>query len=276
MLATTLILLSAVVHAVVNVLTKRAEDKLAMRLLIGVFSAVLVTPFLFFVAPPDRAVLGILCATAGIHCLYEVALVKAYENGAFSAVYPIARGTGPLFTAIGAILLLGERPPAFAMSGILLVSAGVVLMGRTRAAGESRKALGFALLTGLSIGVYTVIDAAGSRAGADVFTYALWFFVAHGVAVSLTAPILRGRTVIANAFKQWRMGVWVAALSIITYGSALLAFRFGATAELAALRETSVLFGAVLAVLFLGEAMTPARWFAAVIIAAGAIVIKAV
>ncbi|HEY4124567.1 MAG TPA: hypothetical protein VGM36_08145, partial [Rhizomicrobium sp.] len=111
MLALFLILLSAAVHAVVNILTKRADDKYAMRLLIGVFSAIIVAPALFFVPLPEGRALWFLGGTALVHALYELLLVKSYENGAFSAVYPVARGTGPLFTALGAIFLLREHAP---------------------------------------------------------------------------------------------------------------------------------------------------------------------
>src|SRR5215472_18290759 len=116
-----LILLSALVHAVVNVLTKRAEDKYAMRLLIGVFSAILVAPFLFFIPLPKGIAVWFLVATAFVHALYELLLVRSYESAAFSAVYPVARGTGPLFTALGAIFVLREHPPALQLGGIALV-----------------------------------------------------------------------------------------------------------------------------------------------------------
>ncbi len=111
MLALFLILLSAVVHAVVNILTKRADNKYAMRLLIGVFSAIIVAPALFFVPLPSGRAIWFLVATAFVHAIYELLLVKSYENAAFSAVYPVARGTGPLFTALGAIFSLHEHAP---------------------------------------------------------------------------------------------------------------------------------------------------------------------
>ena len=88
------------------------------------------------------------------------------------------------------------------------------------------------------------------RSVAQPFTYVLWFFVAHGASVLVTAPGIRGMAVVREARRQWKLGVGVAALSIITYGSAMLAYRFGATAQLAALRETSVLFGTALAMTF--------------------------
>jgi len=274
-LALVLILLSAVVHAVVNVLTKRAEDKYAMRLLIGVFSAVLVAPALFFVALPTGAAIWFLIATAFVHAIYELLLVKSYESAAFSSVYPVARGTGPLFTALGAILILHEHAPLVELAGIVFVCSGVIAIGVSHRASEgATTGLLYALGTGLTIGIYTLIDASGVRAVPVPFTYVLWFFVAHGVSVVFTAPGIRGMAVVREARRQWRLGVGTAALSIVTYGSAMLAYRFGATAQLAALRETSVLFGTALAMSFLGEHMTPRRWLAALVIAAGAIMLQ--
>ena len=276
MLALCLILLSAAVHAVVNILTKRADDKYAMRLLIGVFSAIIVTPALFFVPLPEGRALWFLGGTALVHALYELLLVKSYENGAFSAVYPVARGTGPLFTALGAIFLLREAAPATQLIGIALVCGGVIAIGIShRAAEGAAKGLSFALATGLTIGCYTLIDASGVRAVADPFTYVLWFFVAHGFCVLVTAPGIRGRAVVIEARRQWKFGILLGLLSIVTYGSAMLAYRFGATAQLAALRETSVLFGTGLAMHFLGERMTLRRWLAAGAIAGGAILLNA-
>jgi drug/metabolite transporter (DMT)-like permease len=270
-----LIFVSAIVHAVVNVLTKRAEDKYAMRLLIGVFSAVLVTPALFFVPLPHGIAVWFLVATAFVHALYELLLVRSYESAAFSAVYPVARGTGPLFTALGAIFLLREHAPLIELLGIVMVCGGVIAIGLShRATDGALQGLAYALGTGVTIGAYTLIDASGVRAVPEPFTYVLWFFVAHGACVLVTAPGIRGMAVVREARRQWKLGVGVAALSIVTYGSAMLAYRFGATAQLAALRETSVLFGTALAMTFLGEHMTLRRWIAAGVIAAGAIVLQ--
>jgi drug/metabolite transporter (DMT)-like permease len=275
-IALSLILLSAVVHAIVNILTKQADDKYAMRLLIGVFSAIFVTPALFFVPLPHGIAVWLLVATAFVHALYELLLVKSYESAAFSAVYPVARGTGPLFTAIGAMLFLHEHPPAVQLLGIVCICGGVTAIGLShRATAGAMKGLGFALATGLTIGCYTLIDASGVRAVANPFSYVLWFFVAHGFCVLATAPGIRGRAVVIAAWRNKKLGALVGVLSITTYGSAMLAYRFGATAQLAALRETSVLFGTALAMSFLGEHMTPRRWIAAIVIASGAILLQA-
>ena len=113
------------------------------------------------------------------------------------------------------------------------------------------------------------------RRVADPYSYVLWFFVMHGISVITTAPGIRGRAVIQGAMRQWKLGLVTAALSIVTYGSAMLAFRFGATAQLAALRETSVLFGTALAMGFLGEKLTLRQIIAALVIAGGAILLQA-
>lgn len=275
MLPLSLIFFSAAVHAVVNVLTKRAENKYAMRLLIGVFSAILVAPALFFLPLPHGRAIYLLIGTGIVHAVYEFLLVRSYESAAFSSVYPVARGTGPLFTALGAIIALGEHPAPVTLIGILVVCGGVIAIGLTHRTSEgAAKGLAFALGTGLTIGIYTVIDASGVRSVGNPFTYVLWFFVAHGLSVVCTAPGIRGRTVVIEARRQWRLGVLLGALSIATYGSAMLAYRFGATAQLAALRETSVLFGTALAASFLGERMSARRWAAALTIAAGAILLQ--
>jgi drug/metabolite transporter (DMT)-like permease len=275
-MAVSLILLSAIVHAVVNLLTKRADDKYAMRLLIGVFSAVTVAPALAFVPLPQGLALKCLVGTAFVHALYELFLVKSYESAAFSAVYPVARGTGPLFTGLGAVLILRQSILPLQLLGIALICGGVIAIGIShRATQGAAKGLGFALATGFTIGCYTLIDATGVRATPQPFTYVLWFFVAHGIAISLTAPGIRGRAVVIEARRQWKLGILLGLLSITTYGAAMLAYRFGATAQLAALRETSVLFGTALAMSFLGERMTARRWIAAGVIVIGAVVLQA-
>jgi drug/metabolite transporter (DMT)-like permease len=235
-----------------------------------------VAPALFFVPLPHGIAVWLLVATAFVHAIYELLLVKSYESAAFSAVYPVARGTGPLFTTIGAVFILHEHPPAIVLLGIVMVCGGVVAIGLShRASAGAMAGLSYALGTGLSIGIYTLVDATGVRTVTQPLTYVLWFFVAHGLCVLVTAPGIRGRAVVIEARRQWRLGILLGFLSIATYGSAMLAYRFGATAQLAALRETSVLFGTALAMNFLGEKMNLRRWLAAGAIATGAIMLQA-
>ncbi len=152
---------------------------------------------------------------------------------------------------------------------------GVIAIGVShRATDGALRGLTFALGTGVTIGLYTLIDASGVRSVGNPFTYVLWFFVAHGLTVTVTAPGIRGMSVVHGALRQWKIGFVAAALGIVSYGAAMLAYRYGATAQLAALRETSVLFGTALAMTFLGEHMTVRRWIAAGVIASGAIMLQ--
>lgn len=146
---------------------------------------------------------------------------------------------------------------------------------RTGAPKGAYAGLAYALGTGVTIGCYTLIDATGVRAVLSPLSYVLWFFVAHGLCVLVTAPGIRGRRVLIDARRQWKLGILLGALSIASYGPAMLAYRLGATARLAALRETSVLFGTALAMSFLGEHLTLRRWSAAGVIALGAILLQA-
>ena len=238
----------------------------------GGFAVLIVIPAAFFVPPPEGKVIAILIASGIVHAVYELFLIKSYENGAFSAVYPVARGTGPLFTALGAILIFSEQVLPLQLFGIFLVSAGVIAIGIShRAAAGANKGFAYALATGAIIRVYTVIDAAGVRAARDAATFIVWFWFGWAFLLFIMAGVLRGREVFLEAGRHWKLGVGLGVLAVISYSTALLAFRLGATAELAALRETSVLFGTLLAVLLLGEKMTTRRWIAAGIVAIGAI-----
>lgn len=276
MLATALIFLSAALHAVVNILTKRGYDKYVMRLLIGVFSALLLIPAMLILPAPRGIAVHLLIASGVVHALYEWLLVRSYETAAFSAVYPIARGSGAVLAGLGSVLVLGASISAVEAIGIAAVIGGIITMGWSHRLGHGAGlGIAFALATGCCIGCYTLIDAAGVRTTPNPFTYVAWFFLAHACAVGLVAPTLRGFAIVRAAARQWRMGLLLGALSIGTYGAAMLAYRFGATARLAALRETSVLFGTLLAVLVLKEHMTIRRWLAAFSIVFGAILLSA-
>ncbi len=276
MTATILILVSAVVHAVVNVLTKGASDRLVMRMLIGVTSAAITLPFTPFVPLPDTALLMYLGMSFLIHLIYELALVAAYDRGDMAVVYPIARGLGPAGSAAGAMIFFQEAVATPTLIGVALVSLGCVALSAAGGAAHrpTLSALGFAVLTGATIACYTLVDAAAMRHADVGLTYVLWFFAAHACVTTLATLAFRRRRTLSLLRQQWRTGMIAGVLSVLTYGSALMAFRFGATTEMAALRETSVLFGAVLAVLVLREKMTPGRWAGAALITAGALAIK--
>ena len=248
--ASLMMLTSGAAHAVVNAVLKSGRDKMSSRALIDGFSALIVLPGVFLLPLPTHA-WGWLAISAVIHLVYLVALIKAFEGADMMVAYPLLRGVAPALAAA--------------------VSVGVIVstLGRHL----DRKTLLWALLTGASIALYTVADAQGVRAAPSAPSYIVWVFILLGGGVGTLFALWRGPGFVLAARTEWRAGLAAGALSIVTYGLALWALRLGATPRLAALRETSVLFGVLIAIVFLKERATPARLFSAGLIGAGAAVL---
>jgi drug/metabolite transporter (DMT)-like permease len=271
-IASVMIITSGAAHAVVNAILKSGKDKMSSRALIDGFSALMVLPFAFFLPLPTGA-WGWLAASWATHLVYLVALIKAFENADMMVAYPIFRGVAPALAASVAVLVFREPITWFVALGVGLVSAGVL----TTALGRhmTRKALAWSALTGVTIALYTVIDAQGVRAAPSAPSYIVWIYLALGGGIGLLFAIWRGPRFLLSAREQWKPGLVAGALSIVTYGLALWAFRLGDTPRLAALRETSILFGVVIAIVFLKERVTVGRLAGVAGIAAGAAVLLA-
>jgi len=265
--AAAMILVSGAAHAVVNAVLKSGKDKMSSRALIDGFSALLILPALF-VLPLPHGAWGYLAASFATHLVYLICLIKAFELADMSAVYPIMRGTAPVLASFGAVVLLREPLTLVVITGIAMVSAGTLLIALRRRANE--RSLLWALATGASIATYTVVDAAGVRAAPSAFSYIAWVFLSLGGGIAVLFAIWRGPKFLLAARSEWKAGLTAGALSIVTYGLALWAYRLGDVARLSALRETSILFGLLIAVVFLKEPVTRARAAGAVTIAFGA------
>lgn len=271
-LAGGMIVTSGAAHAMVNAILKSGADKMSSRALIDGFSALLILPAVFFQPLPAGA-WGWLAASGAIHLVYLFALIKAFEGADMMVAYPIFRGVAPALAALVAVAVFHEPITLAVALGVGLVSAGVL----TTALGRhmSGRTLAWSLLTGVAIALYTVVDAQGVRAAPSAPSYIVWNFLMIGGGIGAAFALWRGPTFILAARTQWKPGLAAGALSIVTYGLALWAFRLGATPRLAALRETSILFGVVIAVVFLKERVTAARLAGVGAIAAGAGVLLA-
>jgi drug/metabolite transporter (DMT)-like permease len=270
--ASILILISGFAHAVVNSILKAGNDKMSRRALIDGFSALILAPVAFFVPLPVHA-WHWLIASALVHGLYLFALIKSFEQSEMTVAYPIARGIAPMMAAVGAVTLFHEPISTQVVIGIVSIAVGVMFIGASHRL--DRSALLWALLTGTCIAAYTVIDAQGVRAAPTAPSYIVWTFLFIGGALGVFFALWRGKDFFRTAADQWRPGLIAGALSIVTYGFALFAFRLGATPRLAALRETSILFGTAIAVIFLKERLTMLRSAGIVAIAAGAMMLIA-
>ena len=271
-IASGMILVSGAAHAIVNGVLKSGKDKMSSRALIDGFSALMVAPFVFFLPVPINA-WPWLAGSFVDHLVYLFCLIKAFEAADMSVAYPIARGAAPVLAALMAVLIFREKASWIVAAGVAMVSVGVMVVGLGRHA--SRRSIAWALATGATIAVYTVLDAQGVRAAPSAPSYIAWFFLTVGVGIGGLFAVWRGPTFILEARSQWKPGLAAGALSIVSYGLAMWAFRLGATPRLAALRETSILFGVGIAVVFLKETVTGPRLAGVATIAAGAMVLLA-
>jgi drug/metabolite transporter (DMT)-like permease len=266
-LAPLLMIASGAIHAVDNAIVKGVKDKMASRAMTDGSAAVILLPVLLLVPLPHGA-WAWLAATALVHALYLYALIRAYQVSDFSSAYPVLRGTAPLVTAAVTLGLLGDHVSTLSIAGIALIGVSMFVLAIGRHLG--RAGFGWAVLTGFTIAAYTVIDAAGVRAAPTPFSYIAWMFVTMGlVIVGLFAILTRG-TLFASMRQQWQPGAIAGALSIVTYGLALWAYRLGDTPRLAALRETSIVFAMLIAIFVLKERVTAARGAGVATIALGA------
>ncbi|WP_091740487.1 DMT family transporter [Phenylobacterium immobile] len=269
-LASMMILTSGAAHAVVNAILKSGKDKMSSRALIDGSSAILVLPALFFLPPPHGA-WGWLAASFAIHLVYLICLIKAFEGADMSAAYPIMRGSAPVLASLFAVVVLGERLSASAAAGVGLVSAGTLLIASGHR--TNKRMLLWALATGASIAAYTVVDAAGVRASPSAPSYIAWVFLSLGFGIGAIFAIWRGPAFLLAARAEWKAGLAAGALSVVTYGLALWAYRLDDVPRLAALRETSILFGLLIAVLVLKERAPVLRIAGALTIALGAAIL---
>lgn len=262
---------SGMTHATVNAIFKAGgNDKMSGRAMIDGSSALMMMPLALFVPLPAGAWFW-LAGSLAVHLVYLSCLVRAFALADMSAVYPIMRGSAPVIAAIAAVLVLGDAITLAIALGIACVCMGTLLVALRNT--PPLHALGWAFATGAAIAAYTVIDARGVRATPTAISYVVWDFIATGVGIGGYFALRRGREFVVAARTQWRAGTAAGALSIVSYGLALGAYRIGNVARLAALRETSIVFGLIIAAMFLHEHVNRTRAIGGGLIALGAVVL---
>ena len=270
--ASLLILVSGFAHAIVNAILKSGKDKMSGRALIDGFSAVLVAPAAVLLPLPAHA-WGWLAASWAVHLVYLFTLIKSFEESELTVAYPIARGVAPVLAATAAVAFFHAPITTPVVLGIAGIAGGVLCIGISHTL--KGKGLLWAVITGACIAAYTVIDAQGVRAAPTAWSYIVWVFIFLGGGIGVFFALWRGRAFLLAAATQWKPGLAAGALSILTYGLALWAFRLGSIPRLAALRETSILFATAIAVIFLKERLTRVRKIGVAAIALGAMALVA-
>lgn len=273
---TAVVLLAAVLHATWNAIAHAITDRIVGFTLLGLSTAILATVSLPFVGLPPQESWPFLLTSAALQTLYLVLLMQSYRLADFNQAYPVARGTSPWVVALAAAVFVGEDLPPSHLLGVVVVSVG--LIGLVFAGGtpdrEQIPGLLAAFATGLTIASYSVVDGVGIRHANGSLAYIAWLFAIHGWAIPIYAFATRGRKLTA----QLRPVMWIGAagglLSVASYGLVLWAQTRGALAAVAALRETSIIMGAIIGAIFFKEGFGRARVAGAAIVATGIVLLN--
>jgi drug/metabolite transporter (DMT)-like permease len=270
------VLAAAAMHAACNATIKVRLDRFASISLMTVGMGIVALPALSLVALPGAIGWLLIAASVALHIGYRLFLVKAYETGDLAQTYPLARGAAPLLTTLGGIALIREIPAGLAILGILLLSAGTLLMSMRGGNGLTveRRAIGFAFITSLFVAGYTLTDGMGARSTDGAASYAAWLFAADALVTGALMIFVRGRGIVSTMLPEWRTGLITGALAAGAYWIAVWAMTQAPIASVAALRETSILFAMAISVFSLGEAVTRWRVAAALLIVCGIIALK--
>jgi drug/metabolite transporter (DMT)-like permease len=284
-LVVALLLAAALMHATWNALLKAdRSDRLAtfgVIMTTGTVMGLVAVPFLPMI---EFAAWKFLATSVIVHVAYYTFLLKAYSYGDLSHTYPIARGLGPLLVALVSGQLIGEHLRIQDVVGVLLLSVGLVALALpskgvvSAAGGRHGLATLFAVLTGITIAAYIIADGMGVRAAGPTFehriAYIAWLCVLEGPWLLVLAIVLRPQTVWSRLRRYWWRGAIGGVIANVGYGIAIYALVLGPMAHVAALRETSVLFGALMGTLLLGEPFGLRRVVAAAVIVSGLVLMN--
>jgi drug/metabolite transporter (DMT)-like permease len=267
---TLVVLMAAVLHASWNALLRAGSDRLwsmtVMCAAIGIACAVLAP----FVPLPLWASWLYAVISAITHVGYSLFLVRTYRTGNLGQTYPISRGSSPVLVTLGAATFAGELPGTIALVGVALVSAGIVSLA-FQGRGIGKAGLLNALGTGCLIGAYSVTDGIGARLSGSPLGYTVWMCLLWG---AMTPPVyvaLRRRLDLLRDMRETLTAAGGGLVSLVAYGIVIVAMSLGPMGPVSALRETSVVFAAVIGRLFLHERLTAFRILACLMVALGAI-----
>jgi len=267
-----LLLGAAALHAGWNAIVRAAPEQAIEVRLVGIVAALIAACSLPFLPLPARAAWPYLAISAAVQVLYFELLGPIYRRAELSYAYPLMRGAAPVVTGLAGTLIIGEHFGVAGWTGILLLCGGVLVLGMetARSGSFSWHVTGFGLLNACAIAAYTITDGLGIRLSGAPWSYAAWLFALNGVMLLVRGGGLRTARTAARLAARWHVIALCAGFMLISYSIALWAMTRAPVAAVAALRETSVLFAAAFAALFLNERLGWPRYLAAVMVSAGA------
>lgn len=270
LLTISLVLFTAVLHASWNALVKASGDPLVNIAIVSATGGIAAIPILLYFPFPGPQTWPWLALSACVHFAYQLSLVRMYQLGDLSQVYPIARGLAPLGVAVLAAIGADESLAPLQIGGLMIASIAIVALSRLGDGGSSsRKAVGMALLTAALIGLYTFSDARGVRSVDDPMRFIGWSFFLGSAPIVLTSIWIRGWSIWARIRASGLTALGGGIMATIGYAIVLWAMNRTTMASVASLRESSVLFAALLGTRLLGEPFGRRRVFAALALVFG-------
>jgi drug/metabolite transporter (DMT)-like permease len=274
--------MSAVAHAAFGALQKGRYDPWLTRGAIDGWLAVISAPVALFLVPwPNAFTAWMLAGAVVIHFIYKLTMALAYEKAAYTVVYPVVRGTGPLVTVIAASAIFGEHFTVVQWMGVACLSGGILLLALRNLSEETidraalKTGLAWAALGGVTVAIYTTWDAYGIRSSLNPFTFLAWFFFVTALDFPIIA-VVRYRGMLTKPDLgplMWR-GFAGAFIAWISFGGVMLATRLDKVGEAAVLRETSTVFAALIGWFILGEKVGPRQLFLMALVALGAVIVE--
>jgi drug/metabolite transporter (DMT)-like permease len=251
-----LVLSAALLHASWNAMLSSGADRFWSIVVMCIASATVSLPLTWIFAAPNRASWPYIGLSATLQIIYCLFLVRAYREGDLGQVYPIARGFSPLMVTVGAAIFAGERLNSVALTGIAMVSFGIIEMTSGQDHLDAKSLLA-ALATGLFVASYTVTDGIGSRLSGHPPSYAAWLFLFQGAPMPLVYLAMRGRLAIDPFARETLKAAAGGVFSLLGYGAIIWALSLSSMGQVSALRETSILFAVLMGRIFLREQADP-------------------
>lgn len=270
-----LVLLAAFAHAAWNAWLKQSSPDFVGLAAISIGWLIFGTIGILYVGLPALSHWPYLLLTTAVHTIYAALLVSAYRHGELSLTYPVARGSAPVIVALAAPFLLHEYIADADIAAVALIVSGILVIGLAGGADfHNRHAIFLSLATGVAIAAYTMIDAAGARSGPAPHTYTAWLFVLAATAQLFVSRIVHGKETLLLLKPRLRRGVAVGILSAVAYAIVLWAMTVAPAALVAAVRETSILFAALIGWGLLGEKITRLRCIGVILTLLGLVLVR--
>ncbi|MAI89768.1 DMT family transporter [Ponticaulis sp.] len=268
-------LFSALTLALANLVVKATNDILVTRAVLSTSCALILAPFAFVLPLPTPALWAAIAVSVPVHFFYQMSMIRALHRGDLSLVFPVMRGLAPLLVAGGAFVFLDESLSWISLIGLFIATCAVIAFGFLQGSNTasmksvSRAALFWAGMTAVGVMAYNVADARGVRLAENPLTFVVWLFMFDWIGTVVVALVVRGERFVGALKPVLKNGIAGGVLSVVSYGAALLALDMIEAARVTALRETAVVFGALMGWLVLKEGIGPRRIIASAVLVFG-------